>query len=261
MFPSNRREADDIKSLRHGIAALTLASRRQAISSGELATACGISRAAGYRILQTLHDEGYLLRSGGGNRVRYSPAQRVRELVAGFEAGVQVLDVAIPLMIEWTQTHGWPLAIATPSGERCISRFTTDRAAARVLVRYRPGARMIAAMSASAMVCLAWQPPAIQAAALRSQPSAPRPPYARALAATELAAQLKSARRNGFAVFHPIGLREASMAVPVLLDDTLCAAITVRYMLVADGGNAGHAQRLRMLRALAERISTEAAAC
>ena len=255
-----RREADDIKSLRHGIAALQLASQRQAISSGDLAAACAISRAAGYRILQTLHDEGYLLRSGNGNRVRYAPAPRVRELASGYEDGALLLDAAIPLMIEWTRAHGWPLAIATPTGDRCVCRFATDAAAARVLIRYRPGAQMSATMSASAMVCLAYQPTDIQEAAIRSLPSTAVPSYARALSAAELTAQLKAVRRGGYSVFHPQGLREASIAVPVMWDGALCASIAMRYMLVADGGKAGHAGRLRMMRALSEQISVAAAA-
>lgn len=257
---SHRREADDIKSLRHGVAALQLLSRKRALSSGDLAAACGISRAAGYRILQTLHAEGYLLRSGNGNRVRYVAAQRVRELAAGFEGAAVVLNVAIPLMLEWTGVYGWPLAISTPNGDHVVCRFTTDPAAARVLIRYRPGAQMTATISASGMVCLAYQPPDIQAAALRTLPSTPVPGYARALSSAELSLQLKTARRDGCAVFHPIGLREASLAVPVMCDDAFCAAIAMRYMLVAEGGKTGHTQRLRMLRALADQIGAAATA-
>ena len=256
---AKRREADDIKSLRHGIAALQLANRKHAISSGDLAAVSGISRAAGYRILQTLHDEGYLTRTGSGNRVRYAPAQRVRELAGGYEDDAIVLDAAIPLMLEWTRQHGWPLAISTPSGDRSVCRFATDAAAARVLIRYRPGAQMSAPMSASAMVCLAFQPTDIQAAAIRTLPTVPVPDYAIAMSAAELTAQLKAVRSEGYSAFHPVGLREASISVPVLRGDTFCAAIAMRYMLVAEGGKAGHSQRLRMLRDLAEQISTEAA--
>lgn len=252
-----RRDADDIKSLRHGIAALQMTNARLLISSGDLAADCSISRAAAYRILQTLHDEGYLLRSGNGNRVRYQLSQRVRELAYGYDGGARVVDVAIPMMIDWTRNHGWPLAIATANGDRCITRFTTDPAAARVLIRYRPGAEMSFAMSASAMVSLAYQPAEIQASAIRTLPSMPLPPYAKPLTAPEIATQLKRVRQDGFAVFHPLGLREASIAMPIVVSGQACCTIAMRYMLVADGGKSGHAQRLRLLRGLADAIAAQ----
>jgi DNA-binding IclR family transcriptional regulator len=259
--PLAQREADDIKSLRHGIEALRLTARRQSVSSGDLARTCAISRAAAYRVLQTLQEEGYLLRTGRGNRVRYQSSQRVRELSAGYDGGVLVLEVAIPIVLRWTLAHGWTLAITTPAGEHCICRFTTDPAAARVLIRYKAGAKMTALMSASGMVCLAFQPPEIQAEALKHLPGKPLPPYAPRRSSSELAAILDRVRRDGYATFRPIGHREAGLAVPIWLEGTMSACVSMRYMLVADGGRAGHAQRLKMLRSLCEEIGTEARRC
>jgi IclR family mhp operon transcriptional activator len=252
-----RQPADDIVSLRHGLAALRLAGVSPELSSGSLAAACGISRAAGYRVLQTLVEEGYLDRSGGGNRVRYRPRQRVRELAAGYRGSVLVLDVAMPLMLEWTCEHGRPLALSTPDGEYSVVRFTTDPAAARALVRYRAGARMSALMSASAMLCLAYQPPGIQARAIARLPRSPLPAYAERRSAPEIASILERVRRAGHAVFRPVGLREATLALPLWLDGELCACVALRYMLVADGGSAGHAARLRLLGTLCDRITAE----
>lgn len=252
------READDIKSLRHGIEALRMAASRGTVSTTEVATACGVSRPAGYRLLQTLQREGYLAAQGTGRQIRYRLTLRVRELSHGYEGGVLVLDAAIPIMIEWTRENGWPLALSTPAGDHSICRFATDPTAARALIRYRAGVTMTALMSASAMVCLAYQSAAIQTEAIRRMIGAPLPAYARARSSADIATLLQQTRRNGYAAFYPDGLREASLAVPVWLDGALSASLAMRFMLVAAGGSSGHAQRLRILRGLCERITSRA---
>jgi DNA-binding IclR family transcriptional regulator len=109
-------------------------------------------------------------------------------------------------------------------------------------------------------LCLAHQSPQIQRAAIGSLPDAPLPAYARARTSEEITALLERARRDGYVVFHPIGHREASLAVPIRFDGALVACIVLRYMLVAEGGLADHAQRLRALRALCEKITSAAQA-
>ncbi len=252
------READDIKSLRHGIEVLRMAASLGTVSTTEVASACGVSRPAGYRLLQTLQREGYLAAQGTGRHIRYRLTPRIRELSHGYEGGVVVLDAAMPIMTEWTRVNGWPLALSTPAGDHSICLFATDPTAARVLIRYRAGATMTALMSASAMVCLAYQSTAVQADAIRRMVGLPLPAYARARSSADIATLLEQTRRNGYAVFHPDGLREASLAVPVWLDGALSASLAMRFMLVAEGGSSGHAQRLRILRGLCERITRRA---
>jgi hypothetical protein len=58
---------------------------------------------------------------------------------------------------------------------------------------------------------------------------------------------------------NPKGLREASLAVPIKVNGEFHASVAMRFMLVADGGKAGHALRLRLLRGLANDISSAAA--
>lgn len=254
-FMTDISPADDIKSLRHGLQVLELLGERPLASSGDVARACDISRAAAYRILQTLCDEGYLARNGAGNQARYELRQRVRELTHGYPGTMRLIDIAIPLMMAWTRQHGWPLALSTPQAEKTICRFTTDSAAQRVLVRFRAGVVMVAPMSAAAMLCLAYQPVEVQALAIRSLPGITLPPYAPRLTASQLASCLEKTRDQGFATFHPSGLREASLAVPVRIERRCMASLGMRYMNVAEGGAAGHRSRLQMLNALAQAIA------
>jgi IclR family mhp operon transcriptional activator len=252
--------SNDIKSLRQGLAALRFVASGRGLSSGELAAVLRTSRPAAFRLLQTLCAAGYLERDGSGNRVRYFPLQRIRELSAGYDGSVKVLDVAVPLLVKWTQESGWPLAISVPDHDHCIVRFNTDRGAARALARYRPGARMNALMSASAMVSLAFQPRHIQRAALIGLEQVSLPGYAPRRSASEIESVLQTTRRNGYAIFRPLGLREASVAVPVWHDGVVRACLTQRYMLVAERGTSGHMERLTKLRWLSEEISAIAEA-
>lgn len=250
----------DIKSVRQGLEALRLTRTHSGISSGELAVAIKTSRPAAYRLLQTLCAAGYLSARGSGNRLRYFPLREIRELSGGYGGSVKVLDSAVPLLVNWTHERGWPLAMSVPDHDHCIVRFNTDRTAARALARYRPGARMNALMSASAMVSLAFQPSQIQRAALRSLGDASLPDYAPRMERAEIEATLENARRNGYAIYRPLGLREASIAVPVWHEGVVRACLTQRFMLVAEKGNSGHTERLTELRRLSAEITAAAEA-
>jgi DNA-binding IclR family transcriptional regulator len=125
-------------------------------------------------------------------------------------------------------------------------------------VRYRVGTRMSALMSASAMLNLAFQPADVQQNAIAKLARSPLPAYAPRRSGPEIGAILQRVRREGYAVFHPLGLREAALALPLWLEGVLVACIAMRYMLVADGGSAGHTTRLHLLGGLCERITSEA---
>lgn len=75
------------------------------------------------RLLATLCKEGYVAKS----RLQhgYQLTSRVRSLSSGYEVGNVVIDAAQPLAIEFTQTHSWPVAIATLDNGVMISRFST----------------------------------------------------------------------------------------------------------------------------------------
>jgi biotin operon repressor len=131
------READDIQSLRIGVETLRLLNSCDSLSSSELANELGLSRAAAYRVLKTLSVMGYVVELRRTRGTRYRLTVLVRGLSDGFDGDVRLLAVAQPLMLDSTSLHGWPLALVTPVGDRCIVRFNTDHATSRVIRRYR----------------------------------------------------------------------------------------------------------------------------
>jgi IclR family mhp operon transcriptional activator len=253
-----RPRADDILSLRHGLAALRRATDLVGVSSGELAVECRISRAAAYRVLQTLRTAGFLATSGSPKRPRFRITPRSAVLFSGYSADIQLLDLAAPIMLEWTLESGWPLEFSTLAGNQSVIRYATDPVAPRALARFRAGTSTPAVFAAAGLVCLAFQaatPLSTVVSRLLPLPGSAGEAGARR---RELLATLARVRREGYAQMAPPRLREATIAIPLWLEGTAAAGLALRYMRVADGGVAGHAHRLAMLQSLREKI---AAAC
>jgi IclR family mhp operon transcriptional activator len=248
------READDIQSLRIGIETLRLLNVRDSLSSSELASELKLSRAAAYRVLKTLSLMGYVVELRRTRGTRYRLTVLVRGLSDGFDGDVRLLAVAQPLMLESTSLHGWPLALVTPVGDRCIVRFNTDHATSRVIRRYRAGGYASMLYSAAGMLCLSSLPPATQVALLSQQLAAPPPSYGTRLDAAEFMRNLDRIKQQDFATFEPIGERENTIAVPLRLNGVLIGALTLRYMRISAAVPRGLEKKLATLRDLAARI-------
>jgi IclR family mhp operon transcriptional activator len=248
------READDIQSLRTGLEALRLLNTRESLSSGELASHLGLSRAAAYRVLKTLSLMGYVVEFQRPRGTRYRLTVRVRGLSDGFDGDVRLLAVAQPLMLESTSVHGWPLALVTPVGDRCIVRFNTDHATTRVLRRFRAGGYESMLYSAAGLLCLGNLDPQTQADVLARQHRAEPPPHGKFHTEAEFVRDLERIRAQDYATFEPVGEREDTVAVPLRPEGVLIGALTLRYMRIAAGGPEGLNKKLGILRDLAARI-------
>jgi IclR family mhp operon transcriptional activator len=250
------READDIQTLRSGIDTLRLLNQRESLSSGELAEELGLSRAAAYRVLKTLSMLGYVAEFQRPRGRRYRSTVLVRGLSDGFDGDVRLLAAAQPLMLESTALHGWPLALVTPVGDRCIVRFNTDHATSRVIRRFRAGGYASMLYSAAGLLCLSNLATEKQKDLLSRQHKAEPPPYGKLRSEAEVTRQLEKIREQDYATFEPIGEREDTVAVPLRREGGLIGALTLRYMRISAGGLEGLAKKLVILRDLAARIET-----
>jgi IclR family mhp operon transcriptional activator len=251
------READDIQSLRIGVATLRLLNGVESISSSELAEQLQLSRASAYRVLKTLASEGYVVSADPRRAARYRLSLRVRGLSDGFDGDVRLMAAAQPLMLERTARDGWPLTLSTPAGDRIFVRFTTDHATTRVLKRYRAGYYAPCLYSAAGLVCLANQSQTMQQVVVNSQARSKPPPYGQARSISDTMRLLEQVRQRDYATYEPIGERENSIAVPLRHAGMLLASLTMRYMRVAAGGQQGLALKLGSLRELATQIELQ----
>lgn len=262
------RAEDDIQSLRHGVEALRLLGARESLSCTELGAALGLSRAAAYRVVNTLHALGYAARERASGASRYRLAIRVRQLSDGFHGDRTLLHVAVPRMREFTRRESWPLALSTPAGERFFVRYTTDQETSRVLRRYRAGFHRSVLLAGAGLVCLAHEAPGVRQAVLESlarawDPAAP--PVARDPSVplphdtAGLESLLERVRTQGWAAYHETGERERSLAIPLHRDGHFVGALTLRYMVVAARERGDHAAFLERLRGLGREIEAELA--
>lgn len=224
------RQEDDIQSLRWGIKALQLVNERESLSCSELMCESGLSRAAAHRVLTTLQSLAFVERYGPQRRGRYRLAGGASALSDGFGGDQLLFEAARPIMLRFTEAHGWPLALGVPADAGCFVCYTTDHATSRLLSRRRAGSYESYATSALGRVCLA----------ARDDSQRPTGP-----------------RRH---VIDDIpGERELSVAVPLHHRDRFLGALSLRYMRVASNGAQGEAERKGWLEALAVRIERSVA--
>lgn len=253
------KTADDIQALRYGIEALRLLNSRESISSAELVAALGLSRAAAYRVLNTLASLGYISRVPSPPAGRYRLSVRVRSLSNGFGGDRRLVHVARPLMMEFTERHGWPLALTIPAGDRNYARLTTDHAAPRALKRYRAGFYGYLLASASGILTLAHMDEPMRSSVIAELRRKEGLHYELARDQQKLHRILEIVKKRDFAEYVYPGDREQNLAVPLRMDGALVATLVMRFMLVAAGAE-GRARRLTQLRDLAAAIERSVAA-
>src|SRR5204862_438445 len=87
---------------------------------------------------------------------RYRLSSKVCALSGGFSEDCRVVQTATPLLFRVTGQIGWPLGIATPSGDKMVLRATTDPATSLWLNRRRVGAESPLLNCSSGLVAYAF---------------------------------------------------------------------------------------------------------
>jgi len=251
------RQEDDIQALRLGIQTLRLLNERDSVSCAELVAEFGLSRPAAYRLLSTLISLGYVAAFGLPRKQRYRLSLRVRSLSDGFDGDRALVEVSQPIMLRFTESHGWPLALSIPAGDQYFVRFTTDHATSRLLTRHRAGEYAPCSGSATGLVCLANLPEPILVATRERMVRNSTSERALTSSIEGLQDTLRRVREQGYALDDQPTQRELNLAIPLYRRETFIAALTLRYMSVASNGEAGHTERLQWLRSLRASIERE----
>jgi IclR family mhp operon transcriptional activator len=250
------REDQELRSLKRGLRVLALLNQTETIAITQLARQLGFPRTTAERILLTLVAEGYVQRVPDEKRYRLSA--KVCALAGGFSEDCRVIETASPLLFKITATIGWPLAIATPSGDRMVLRATTDPATSLWLNRRRVGAEIPVLNASSGLVALAFASSAEQDALLQvlrvSSDS-----FNRERSATRQALDLllQPVRENGFAFQPPPNNNpEHSISFPLFVGGRYVASLLMIYMTRAMSSATVIERYVPQLRELAHQIST-----
>ena len=187
-----------VRAFERGLVVLTALNRLGTATALDLARATGVPRAAVYRLLQTLVEEGYVARSPSDDRFRLR--LKVRTLSEGFEDEHWISAVAAPALLKLTQRILWPCDMATLEGIRMVIRETTHRSAPFSIDRNMVGVRLPLLGSATGLAYVAFAPDAEQAALLRLLAASNEPEDALARDPGAAARLIAVTRRQGYAI-------------------------------------------------------------
>ena len=218
-----------IRALVRGLDALTTLNQRNGATVSEIAQQIRLPRTTTYRILETLTHAGYVYRDPADDRYRLTIM--VHRLADGFDDDAWVTQIARPLVDELGKEVMWPVAFASLSGTQMLVRETTDHRSPLALERFSAGVRLpllvTAAGRAHLAFCSAEQRESLLETLRRSTSEADKLAHNR----PELDKILEDTRAKGYAsAVHTKRVSdEVSIAVPIVLEDKVLAAVVVRF--------------------------------
>jgi IclR family mhp operon transcriptional activator len=222
-----------IRALIRGLDALTVLNLRNGATVSEVAQEIRLPRTTTYRILETLSHAGFVYRDATDDRYRLTIM--VRGLSDGYDDEAWVTQIARPYINELGKDIVWPVAIASLSGTSMMVRESTDHRSPLAVERYSAGFRVPILTSSSGRVYLAFSSPAQRESLIDILARSTREEDALARNRTELMKALNDVRMQGYA--SAVRARrvsdEISMAVPIMIDDRVLAAVTIRFSSTA----------------------------
>jgi IclR family transcriptional regulator, mhp operon transcriptional activator len=218
-----------IRALIRGLEALAVLNRRDGATVSEVTSDIKLPRTTTYRILETLSQAGYVYRDATDDRYRLTVM--VRGLADGFDDEAWVTQIARPCINDLCKEIIWPVSLCSPSGTSMLVRDTTDHASPLAVERLSAGFRIPLLTTSSGLVYLAFcsreQRDCLLEILSRSQREEDRLAKSR----IEVDKLLEETREQGYAT--AVRTRrvseEVAMAVPVVIEDRVLAAVAVRF--------------------------------
>lgn len=250
----------ELRSLKRGLKVLALLNQTENVSITELARHLELPRTTAERVLLTLLAEGYVQRVPDDKRYRLSA--KVCSLAEGFSEDCWIVQTATPMLFRLTEQIGWPLAIATLSGDKMVLRSTTDPATSLWLSRRRVGAEVPVLNCSSGLVAYTFSSE-VEQAMMRHLLLHSGNAYNRERAGNPKTLELltQPVRDNGFAFQPPPNNHpEQSIAFPIFMNGRYVASLLMIYMTQAMTSATVVEKYAPHLRMLAHRIGEAAAA-
>lgn len=215
------RREDGVRAVRRALDLLATINASRGATVPELVRDSGIPRPTVLRLLATLAEAGYALRSAQGRRWVVTP--RVARLASGFNFDTWLAATAAPILIDLLGKVGWPSDVMMLGGAEIHVRASNRPQCGVAIEADFQGMRSPLAQSASGRAYLAWCPEAERRRLLAlCVPRAQERAVLRELEAT---------RRRGY------GIRDASLkppvgaiAVPVMLGISVACVLDLVFL-------------------------------
>jgi IclR family mhp operon transcriptional activator len=221
----------NLSSLKRGLHALSLLNLREVVTATELATELRLPRTTARRILDTLVEEGYAEKMTREHKYRLTPMVNV--LSSGFSDESWIAHVAEPLLAKKTIEIGWPLVVATPSGDQMMVRVSTDRLTPLALDHFGVGFKTPMLHGTSGHVMLAFMSQQHRELTLQVIRSSTDPKQALAREDARIRSIVNVVRSQGFAHIIYKEYPEASVGVPIFLNGVARACLLMGYVKAA----------------------------
>lgn len=122
-----------VAALSRGLEVLRAVNPDGRATVGSLHARTGIDKATIVRMLETLEEQGYLIREPDGPS--YVPAGKVRQLSAGYNQHVEVARKAAPILEELRKKVSWPTNLAIFDGDAMVKVETVNPIRGMAVVR------------------------------------------------------------------------------------------------------------------------------
>jgi len=231
---------------------------RNGASVVELARETGVSRAALYRVLETLREAGYVTVDLA--RRHYCLTIRVKELAEGFNDEDWITQAARPAIRRLQQRVRWPVDLATFMDSAIWIRETTRPASALTIDRGVIGTRFPLIPSASGRAYLAYCACADREAILRNIIAAKELGFELAADRQAIENILALTRRRGYGIRDgEEPLESGAIAVPIRVNERILGCVTLTFVRRVTSLEAIVSSCLAAMHATAEEIATTAA--
>ena len=218
-----------IRALVRGLDALSMLNVHNGATVSEVAHQIRLPRTTTYRILETLTHAGYVYRDPVDDRYRLTIM--VHRLADGFDDDAWVTQIARPCIDDLGKEVLWPVAVASLSGTQMLVRETTDHRSPFAVERISAGTCLPLLVTAVGRVHLAFCPPQQRESLLEILRRSPNEVDKLAQNRAEVDKILEETRARGYAsAVHSRRVSdEITIAVPVMLEDRVLAALVIRF--------------------------------
>lgn len=224
----NNPERYRIRALDRALLVMRMLNQYNGLNASALSRLVKLPRPTVLRLLQTLGDCGYVIRSDADGCFRLS--RKVRELSSGFNEADSLRDVVRPFLEELTAELIWPVAMLRLCETGVVVEALTDQSSNVLERRDSPGIEMSPLSGASGYLLLALAEREEQELALarifaRDQQII----AANGLTMDKVLAQIEESRVQGYAVIHHLRpQRRSAVSVPLRIDGEGLYALNLR---------------------------------
>ena len=244
-----------VRSLERGLALLVAMNRRKLPSVVELARETRLPRPTVYRLLETLHRAGFVMRSRPVDRFCLTP--KVRSLSDGFLEDDWIAEIAAPLMTQFTRDLVWPAALMTFEQGSMLVRETTHEASVLSIDHGMVGRSLPMLRTAAGRCYLACCSANERRAILEMLAHSTMSEDQGAREEYRIGALLDTVRAKGFAIQdREINPKTAGMAVPIQVNSRILGCLSLIWISSALTIAEAEKKLLPPLRSLAQRVES-----